>query len=146
MPFSPQKFREIVFQWIFSLDLSDALEEETISLIMREHAVSKKIVKEAQARALLIWQRKEQIDALIEKTSQAYDLERIQRAERNALRLGVYELIFDDKVHEKIAIAEAIRLCRKFSTPEASQFANALLDALYHNKLLDHNPLSQTST
>lgn len=139
MSFLQQKFREIVFHWLFSMDISASCEEETVALIMQELAVSKKIVKEAQQRAFLVWQKKNEIDSLIGQTSQAFDFERIQRAERNALRLGVYELFFDEELPPKVAIAEAIRLCRKFSTPEASHFVNALLDTLYQKR---ENPLT----
>ena len=39
--------------------------------------------------------------------------------------------VFDDQIPPKVAIAEAIRLSRKFNTPESASFVNALLDHLY---------------
>lgn len=136
-----QKIREIIYQIIFSLDMSSALEEEIIPLIMQELTVSKKVVREAREQALLIWQKRDEIDVLIEQTSKAYEFERIQRAERNVLRLAVYEMLIEATIAPKIAIAEAIRLCRKFSTPESSAFVNAILDALYQ-KTVDPVPSS----
>ena len=60
-----------------------------------------------------------------------YDFDRIQTVTKNILRLAVFELFFDPSIPPKVAIAEAIRLSRKFSTPESAAFVNALLDHLY---------------
>src|SRR5690606_29501809 len=57
--------------------------------------------------------------------------ERIPRVERNILRLAVFELLHDPSVPPTVAIAEAIRLTRKFATPEAATFINAVLDAIF---------------
>jgi N utilization substance protein B len=45
--------------------------------------------------------------------------------------MSVFELLFDDNIPEKVAIVEAMRLARKFSTKESATFVNAILDVLY---------------
>jgi N utilization substance protein B len=59
------------------------------------------------------------------------------------LRLGIFEIFFDSEIPAKVAIAEAIRLCRKFGTPESSQFVNAILDGVYkkHAALVSEEPV-----
>ena len=52
--------------------------------------------------------------------------------------MGVFELLFDPLIPPKVAIAEAIRLSRKFNTPESASFVNALLDHLYQESLGEH--------
>ena len=42
----------------------------------------------------------------------------------------------------KVAIAEAIRLSRKFATPESATFVNAILDALYKSPVLRKKNMS----
>lgn len=127
----PQKFREIVFQMLYSQDFGQASEEDMLPLLMQQLSVSKKAVKEAQARVREIIRKRSDIDTLIANTATTYQFDRIQSVERNVLRLGIYEMRFDDSIPPKVAIAEAMRLCRKFSTPESASFVNALLDALY---------------
>ena len=68
---------------------------------------------------------------MIRKTAVSYAFERIQSVERNVLRLGVFEMLYDSSIPPKVAISEAMRLSRKFSNPESSHFINALLDHLY---------------
>lgn len=126
-----QKFREVVFQLLYSYDLGQASNDSMIDLLSKELAVTKNVVKEANARVQLILSHQDEIDALIAKTSHSYVFERIQSVERNILRIGVYELLFDKSIPPKIVFAEAIRLSRKFSTKESSTFVNAILDAIY---------------
>ena len=40
-------------------------------------------------------------------------------------------MLFDASIPPLVVIAEAIRLTRKFGTPESAQFVNAILDRLY---------------
>lgn len=126
-----QKFRELVFQLLYSYDMGRANESDMIELMMAELAVTKKTVRTAQENVLAILSKQPEIDALIAKTSTSYAFERIQSVERNILRLGVYEVLFDDSIPPKVAIAEAIRLSRKFGTIESASFVNAILDHIY---------------
>lgn len=129
MPLSPQKFREIVFQLIYSEDFGS--DDGIVEMLMAQLAVTKRIVREASALKDKILAKKQEIDAVIRIHSASYEFERIPRIERNVIRLGVYELIFAKEIPHKVAIAEAIRLSRKFATPEAATFVNAILDSVY---------------
>lgn len=131
MPLPQQKFREIVFQLLYSQDIAQPNEDLMLELMMAELAVSKKNVRSAQERAQKIKEILPEIDPLIASISTSYDFDRIQLVTKNILRLGVFELFFDDHIPPKVAIAEAIRLSRKFSTPESASFVNAVLDHLY---------------
>jgi transcription antitermination protein NusB len=131
MSLSPQKFREIVFQLLYSQDIGHSQEDAMIELIMNELSVTKKNVKLAQDKVNEIRQKLDEIDPMIASVSTSYTFERIQTVTKNILRLGVYELFIEQKAPPKVIIAEAIRLSRKFSSPESASFANALLDHLY---------------
>jgi len=135
MPVPQQKFREIVFQALYSYDIARASEEDILELLMNELSVTRKVVKEAQERVSKILEKKEDIDALIAKASLSYEFARIQTVERNILRLGVFELLFDDSIPPRVAITEGMRLARKFGTPESASFVNAVLDNLYKSNL-----------
>jgi N utilization substance protein B len=148
MALSQQKFREIVFQILYSQDLGQPDEALMTELMMAELAVSKKNVRSAQERVQLIRKRLPEIDPLIASVSTSYDFDRIQTVTKNILRLAVFEMFFDDQIPPKVAIAEAIRLSRKFNTPESASFVNALLDHLYQASLggpVDPQQLAQLS-
>lgn len=144
MSLPAQKFREIVFQMLYSYDMGRATDESMIDLLCSELSVTKKSAREAQVRMHKILENLEDIDALITKTSHSYAFERIQSVERNVLRMSIFELLFDPEIPEKVAIAEAMRLTRKFSTKEAATFVNAILDVLYKSSqgsVVDENQL-----
>lgn len=128
------KFREAVFYALFSWDFLKTSEEEMVSMLMHELAMSKKNVKEALEKAERIMQQHEIIDEKIREHIHDYHLARISYIERNILRLATYELLFDHSIPEVVAIAEGIRLCRKFGTHEAAHFINGVLDAIYKNQ------------
>lgn len=148
MTLSQQKFREIVFQLLYSQDVASPDENLMIDLMMAELAVSKRNVRLAQEKVNKIKEHLAEIDSTIASVSTSYDFNRIQVVIKNILRLGVFELLFDDQIPPKVAIAEAIRLSRKFSTPESAFFVNALLDHLYQKSKggsIDVNKIAQQS-
>jgi N utilization substance protein B len=49
--------------------------------------------------------------------------------DRNVLRLAVYEFLYEDTPHT-VVINEALEIARRFSTFEATQFINGILDAI----------------
>lgn len=131
MSLPPQKMREVVFQLLFSLSIDAESPSAAVALIGKELAVSKKYVLQALTKVNAIRENMGVIDEQIRSVSESYTIERIQKVELNILRLGLYEIFFDNEIPPKVAISEAIRLAKKFSTPESASYINAVLDALY---------------
>ncbi|MBS0630123.1 MAG: transcription antitermination factor NusB [Verrucomicrobia bacterium] len=132
MALSPQKFREIVFQLLYSLGFEKS-ERGELSLVMRQNEVPKTAARLAFEKAETIWQIHDELDQVISEKSEGYELERIPMIERTVLRLGIYELLHTD-LPPKVVIAEAIRITRKYATAEGTSFINALLDRIYKEK------------
>jgi N utilization substance protein B len=135
MALNPHKLREIVFHLLYSSDFSPSEREDSFPFLMKHHEVSKKSLFEAEAKTHEIQAQLTKIDQLISETTTEYEFDRIPRVERNLLRLGVYEIYFSKTVPPKVAISEALRLARKFSSSESAHFVNAILDALYKKTL-----------
>ena len=62
--------------------------------------------------------------------SEGWKLPRIGKEELAILRLGVYEVKYDESIPEKVAINEAVELAKKYCDASASKFVNALLAKL----------------
>lgn len=137
MSLAPQKFREIVLQLLFSLEFQEEVSDELLTLLMKEHKVTKASLRKAIELAKSVIQSKEAVDALIKKVSYAYDLNRIHSVERNVLRLLVFEHFINESLPDKVAVAEAIRLAKKFSTEDAAGFVQALISSLLKEKQID---------
>ena len=102
--------------------------------MMQELQATRRAMSDAHTRAHQVLSKLSEIDPQITTASTEYSFERISRVEKTILRLGLFELFFDSAIPPKVAIAEAIRLCRKFGTPESSQFVNAILDGVYKKR------------
>lgn len=126
-----EKTREVLFQLLYAQDFSEGEGEARIEALMQEVKMSRRHVRDAYAKMLQVWERREALDVKIAAASREYALERISRVERNVLRLGAFELESD--LPPKVALSEAVRLCRKFGTPESADFVNAVLDQILKN-------------
>ena len=138
MAISQQKFREIVFQLLFSQDFSLIEDEEMISFMMEHLCVTKKIMREAIEKGNAVVACLPEIDEKIRTYSLSYDFDRIAKVEKSVLRLAIYEMCYEGALPAKVAIAEAIRLTRKFSIGESSAFVNAVLDAIFQSEGAQH--------
>ena len=74
----------------------------------------------------------ETIDDRIRTRAEHWRIERMAIVDRNVLRLAVYEFLFEDTPHT-VVINEALEIARRFSTFEATQFINGILDAIKHD-------------
>lgn len=126
-----QKLREILFLLLFAELQGMKDQDATIELVMEQLKVSKSNVLKSIEKAKLVLGKADEIDELLQKVVVSYDLERIRTVEKTALMIGIYELIFHKEIPPKVAITEALRLTKKFGTPAATSFVNALLDSLY---------------
>jgi N utilization substance protein B len=72
----------------------------------------------------------ERIDELIATHSVGWTLDRMPVVDRNILRLGGYELIWEDDVPDAVVIDEAVQLAKEFSTDDSPAFVNGLLGRL----------------
>ena len=70
-----------------------------------------------------------QLDEHINSASE-YEAKQIDPIELACLRIATYELIHLPDVPEKVIIAEAIRLCKKFGSDEGFKLVNVILDNL----------------
>ena len=134
MTLPKRKFREIVFQLTFSKDLNSGTDALLSCALLDQMKITKKNLREAFDQVAHIIEKQEEIDALISKGSKSYDFNRISLVERNILRLAVFELFFGKKLPFKVVISEAIRLTRKFGTPDSAAFVNAVLETIHQNK------------
>ncbi len=73
-----------------------------------------------------------EIDKYIIKYATEWPLEQITTVDRNILRIGVYELIFDDKIPARVAINEAIEIAKAFGGASSGKFVNGVLGAIYN--------------
>lgn len=74
------------------------------------------------------------IDEVISTYSQDWSLARMPTVDRNALRIGVLEVLFVEDVPDAVAVSEAMELVRDLSTDESPAFVNGVLGTIVRDK------------
>jgi N utilization substance protein B len=72
----------------------------------------------------------DEIDDRIRLRTEHWRIPRMAIVDRNLLRLAVFEFLYQPNTPKTVAINEALEIARRFSTHEATQFINGILDAI----------------
>ena len=70
-----------------------------------------------------------EVDEKIKSRAEHWRISRMALVDRNLLRLAVYEFLHE-RTPRTVIINEALEIARRFSTYEATQFINGILDAI----------------
>jgi transcription antitermination protein NusB len=126
--------RTIAMQTLFSWDFNGRKEQNLNNLIeqnfkqfapkFNDHGFVKSIING-------VIKHEEKIDGYITKYATEWPLDQITIVDRNILRIGVYELIFDQDIPSKVAINEAIEIAKTFGGESSGKFVNGVLGAIY---------------
>lgn len=131
-----RKQREILLQLLFSWEVSEGTSiEEPALLLMESIEVSKKNIFMLDEKLQEIIRNREKIDEILSKASLEYSLDRVSLIDKNILRIAIFELLFE-KESAKIVIEEALRLSKKFSSPEAVAYVHAIVDEVNKSELV----------
>lgn len=71
-----------------------------------------------------------EINAALTDYSQGWTIERMPAVDRAILRLGAWEVLWNDEIPDAVAISEAVALATELSTDESPGFVNGLLGRL----------------
>lgn len=132
--------REAAFRALFQLDFTqaDSEEKDMYENISIENALedfenlSEKHLQRLEDKVRGTRLHLAEIDELIQNNlKKGWTVKRLATADRNILRLAVYEMKFsEEKLDKGIAISEAIRLAKKYSADNSKNFVNGILEAI----------------
>lgn len=146
MIFVRHKYRELIFQMLFSFHFGICEEKQLILLMMKQLRITKKMAHEAYIYCKKIFSQKKILDEKISIVSKEYAINRIAKVEYTTLHLALYEIFFDRQIPYRVCIAEALRLAKKFATKQSASFVNAILDAIYKNEGENFENISKKKT
>ena len=78
--------------------------------------------------------REEELNEQIQKYSIGWNVGRISRLTRAVLQLAMYEILFVEDVPEGVAVAEAVRLAKKYDGSDTGSFVNGILGSFIRAK------------
>lgn len=121
-----------LYEWDFK-DYKDELLPEIIERNIQEFGSGLKEKEFVNSLVLGVVKHRAQLDVIIEKAAPMWPLDQIDMIDRNVLRLGLFELIYENKeeVPPKVAINEAIELAKSFGGESSGKFINGVLGTVY---------------
>lgn len=75
----------------------------------------------------LVWEAKDKLDPIIQKTAPEWPLDKLNRTDLAILRLALYELLIGKKEPVKVVIDEAIELAKEYGSESSPAFVNGVL-------------------
>ncbi|MDT4898343.1 MAG: transcription antitermination protein NusB [Acidobacteriota bacterium] len=144
---SRRKARECALQMLFAADVSQTRADELVRTYWAElgDADVEEPAREFATRlATGTLARLTELDERIKSRAEHWRISRMAIVDRNILRLAVYEFMHEP-TPRTVAINEALEIARRFSTYEATQFINGILDAIKRD-LDELHPQEHTTT
>ena len=129
---SRRKARECALQMLFAADVAEMPATDVVRSYWSElgEADLDETAREFATRlAAGTLQNLELLDDRIRSRAEHWRISRMAIVDRNILRLAVYEFLYEP-TPRTVAINEALEIARRFSTYEATQFINGILDAI----------------
>ena len=129
---SRRKARECALQMLFAADVAEMTPDDVVRSYWAELGESdldetaREFATRLAAQTLL---NLELLDDRIRSRAEHWRISRMAVVDRNILRLAVYEFLYEP-TPRTVAINEALEIARRFSTYEATQFINGILDAI----------------
>src|SRR6267378_2134613 len=136
---SRRKARECALQMLFAADVSLTPPDELVKTYWTELGETdiEESAREFATRLTIgTLAHAEDLDERIRLRAEHWRISRMAIVDRNILRLAVYEFLHEP-TPRTVAINEALEIARRFSTYEATQFINGILDAIKRD--LDEN-------
>ncbi len=129
---SRRKARECALQMLFAADVAEMPADDVVRSYWAELGESdlddtaREFATRLASRTL---SNLELLDERIRSRAEHWRISRMAVVDRNILRLAVYEFLYEP-TPRTVAINEALEIARRFSTYEATQFINGILDAI----------------
>ena len=92
-----------------------------------DNPIEEKDMDFIQKKFDLIMEKLSEIDAQINEKAKGWTTERMAKVDLTIIRLGVYEMLYDEDVPTSVAINEAVELAKKFGQDESYSFVNGVL-------------------
>src|ERR1700752_471533 len=129
---SRRKARECALQMLFAADVAKMPADDVVRSYWAELGESDldQTARDFATRlAKGTLSNLELLDERIRSRAEHWRISRMAVVDRNILRLAVYEFLYEP-TPRTVAINEALEIARRFSTYEATQFINGILDAI----------------
>jgi len=123
--------RELALKFLYQSEFNPDDLADQMAQFCERSGTQPEIIEFMQALVEKVFARAEEIDLMLKKFSDHWALERMSMVDRNILRLGICELMFEASTPPKVVINEAVEIAKKFGTEDSPDFINGILDKVF---------------
>ena len=129
MALNRREAREAVFELLFETEFKNDEAREAIYALSTENREIEDIpyIREVYFG---VGEHLEELDAMINRHSQGWKINRISKVSRSILRLCAYEMLYRKEIPTSVSINEAVELSKKFDEEKARAFVNGVLNSI----------------
>jgi transcription antitermination protein NusB len=132
--------REAALQILYLVDMCEGQASDLSEKTWSEEPLAPKTKAFAERIVAGVGEHQPQIDDVIRKYAQNWEMGRMATIDRCILRMAAFELIHELETPVSVVINEAVEIAKKYSTAESSKFVNGILD-----KVKEERPASPAS-
>lgn len=134
--------REIAVQTLYQMEMNEVTAEVALraaleELIEEEDTVTVDPSDDVQFLRSIVngtSTHVEQIDGVLEGYLTGWKMDRLSKVDRQILRLGAYEMFFEEGTPDAVILNEAIELAKHFGTDESGKFVNGVLGQMVRER------------
>lgn len=126
--------RELAFRLLFQCDVGDVPLEEVLESARAGSEATEEVWDFATELAHGTWRDLRELDGIIERYAAGWTLDRMPNADRNLLRLALYEILHRPEIPQSVSINEAVELAKRYSTADSAKFINGILGSFVRDR------------
>ena len=133
--------RELAIHLIYSQSFTDEEPDVVVATRLEKEyyknlSTENEVYEDRPSRAQLAYidnvvagvaNRREDLNAQIQKFSIGWDVTRISRLARTVMQLAIFETLYVDDVPAGVAVSEAVRIVKKYDGDDTGAFVNGIL-------------------
>ena len=126
--------RDVALQLLFQFDFNAKVERLSQERFVRERLNDASLEPFCLGLFDGVQSHRADIDKDLTEAAENWRLQRMAGVDRNVLRLGAYELLFEPGIPAASAINEAIELARRYGSKDSAGFVNGVLDRIARSR------------
>ena len=126
--------REVALQLLYQHDLNPRVERPVIEGFVRDRLRDPAVEPFTLGLYDGVLAHRPDIDRRLGAAAVNWRLPRMAAVDRNVLRLGGYELLYNPQTPPGVALDEAIELARRYGSAHSPGFVNGVLDRLHQQE------------
>ena len=119
--------RDLAFRLLFQADVGKTSIYEVFQSSREGSEATDEVWDFATELARGTWNACHELDPIIVRYAAGWTLSRMANADRNLLRLAIYEILYCEDIPQSVSINEAVELAKKYSTADSAKFINGIL-------------------